>query len=178
MIVENDRVGAGQRAYRDVESLAIDSEREGCPIRRLRRRQELQQCGDLRARTGLLLQHLPAGLGRSAVDREARQNLAVRPPLIRAEEESLVFYDRAADCAAELVLNPERRAVKSPFSNAIDDAATAAAGVRRLVQVAAGVQAIVVMEPESGAVQAVGAGLGHDVEYRAGGPPVFGRELV
>jgi hypothetical protein len=45
-----------------------------------------------------------------------------------------------------LIFDAQRRAVTRTFGNAVDDGSAGAAGLSRLVQIAAGVQMVVVMK--------------------------------
>src|SRR5262245_7890596 len=152
MVVEHDRVRASQRSqwhgdaaqvwrrgrcvrvWRWKIAVCADNRREERrgAVGRLRRGQGSQQRRDLRTVAHLLLQNLAASICRSAIDREASQQLAIGPALIRAEEEGLVLDYRAANRAAELVLIAARRVGK-------------AGG---FVQIAASVEDVVVIEQE------------------------------
>src|SRR5262249_55213205 len=81
-------------------------------------------------------------------------------PLHAAEEEELVFDDRAAEAEAEVVV--AQRRTRHPA---------------RVVEEVVGVELVIAQELKGAAVELVIAAAGHDVDRRAGIAPVLRREI-
>src|SRR6266852_5182983 len=142
---------------------------------RCRARYKLQKSGNLRARSDAGLKQRLSGIGGHAADGRARTQLAVGPTLHRPEKERTVSPDRSSHGPANLVLNPEG------CPTAATGKRTAKPLIRHsgtLVQIAARVQRIVVVEPECRTMEVIRPAFGDQVHHRSRRLAVFGRELV
>src|SRR5437588_253192 len=106
-VVESLSAGAGDTAQRDHSANAVHRDRPGLAgggaggeiIEQRANRGELA-CK--------LIENAPSLIGGSAVDRGAGAQPSVGPAQQRDEEERLVFYNPAAEGAAELILDAEQ----------------------------------------------------------------------
>src|SRR5688500_584629 len=101
----------------------------------------LQQRLDLRAAPGGSLEHLTSGVSRSAGQCESGSQSPIGPSLVGTEKERLVPNHRSAHGAPKLIL----------------DAVWGIGATCRLVEIAPRVHAVVVVEPERGAVKVIRA---------------------